>query len=121
MTAVAALEYRRMRAPREDGQSLIAPALAEVADLLAAQEQRRTSAAYADYDLQGRALGDISHAARVDLIEAALAYTRAYRDVRVPSTSRILLAGHQPQLFHPGVWLKNFVLSHLGSLHGAVP
>ena len=32
----------------------------------------------------------------------------------------MLLAGHQPQLFHPGVWFKNFVLSSLAEAHQAV-
>jgi hypothetical protein len=32
----------------------------------------------------------------------------------------IFLAGHQPQLFHPGVWLKNFALGSLARQHGAV-
>ncbi|MFO0912363.1 MAG: hypothetical protein U0795_05375 [Pirellulales bacterium] len=36
--------------------------------------------------------------------------------VQSPATadSRWIVAGHQPQLFHPGVWFKNFVLSRLG-------
>lgn len=33
----------------------------------------------------------------------------------------ILMAGHQPTLFHPGVWFKNFALDRLASRHGAVP
>lgn len=33
----------------------------------------------------------------------------------------ILLAGHQPQLFHPGVWFKNFVLGSLAAENDAVP
>ena len=28
------------------------------------------------------------------------------------------MAGHQPQLFHPGVWYKNFVLEQLAAEHG---
>ena len=32
----------------------------------------------------------------------------------------IFLAGHQPQLFHPGVWFKNFALDRLARRHGAV-
>src|SRR5437667_3763736 len=119
MTATAALEYRRLRAPREDGRSLIVPPLTEVAGLFAAHERCRASGTYADYDVQGRRLGELSAEARAALIRDALAYTRSYRDVRVAATSRVLLAGHQPQLFHPGVWLKNFVLSHLGALHQA--
>ena len=33
----------------------------------------------------------------------------------------LLLAGHQPELFHPGVWIKNFALNRLAREHGAVP
>jgi hypothetical protein len=46
----------------------------------------------------------------------AAEYTSHYRDVTRPSDmadwiSRPLIAGgHQPELFHPGVWLKNAVL-----------
>ncbi len=31
----------------------------------------------------------------------------------------IYLAGHQPQMFHPGVWFKNFVLGELARRDGA--
>ena len=31
----------------------------------------------------------------------------------------MILAGHQPQLFHPGVWFKNFVLSRLAESQAA--
>ena len=48
---------------------------------------------------------------------AARRWTAAYRNV--PRRSRpirsglIYLAGHQPQMFHPGVWFKNFALGEL--------
>jgi len=32
----------------------------------------------------------------------------------------IFLAGHQPQMFHPGVWLKDFALGALAKQHGAI-
>ncbi len=32
----------------------------------------------------------------------------------------VFLAGHQPQLFHPGVWFKNFALDDLAKRHGAI-
>ena len=35
------------------------------------------------------------------------------------STRLIYLAGHQPQMFHPGVWFKNFALGELARRHGA--
>ena len=31
----------------------------------------------------------------------------------------MFLAGHQPELFHPGVWFKNFALGELARRHGA--
>src|SRR5262249_39384771 len=33
----------------------------------------------------------------------------------------LLMAGHQPELFHPGVWVKNFALNGLARRHGGVP
>ena len=33
----------------------------------------------------------------------------------------LILAGHQPELFHPGVWVKNFALSGLARRHGLTP
>jgi len=31
------------------------------------------------------------------------------------SRQRLVLGGHQPELFHPGVWFKNFLLSEIGT------
>ncbi|MBI3838022.1 MAG: hypothetical protein HY288_08825 [Planctomycetia bacterium] len=115
-----ALEHRRLRAPRENGATLVNPPLSGVGDLL---EQNVALAGSYDYDVQGRALCDLALAARRELVEAAWNYTRAYRDVPQPvigPTMRVFLAGHQPHLFHPGVWFKNFALSHMAARHGAV-
>jgi hypothetical protein len=85
-----------------------------------AAENARRRAAY-DYDVQGRSLGDLRRAGRAELLRAAIEYTSSYRDVQVhPDAQRIFLAGHQPQLFHPGVWIKHFALGRLAELHDAV-
>ena len=44
----------------------------------------------------------------------------AYRDADPPvgDGGPLFLAGHQPQLFHPGVWFKNFALSALARKWG---
>ena len=60
--------------------------------------------------------------ARAELLAEARRWTASYRDL--PSKSAdpqtpIYLAGHQPQMFHPGVWLKNFALGELAKQHGA--
>lgn len=107
------LEHRRLRAPGDDGGTLIEPPLAEADDLIRQNLRQRQT----DCDLQGRSLSELAAQARRDLLAAAFNYTRQYRDVAQPpagSDTQVVLAGHQPQLFHPGVWYKNFVLGRLG-------
>jgi len=114
------IEYRRLRAPREDGGTLIEPPLESAEELI---RHNTESAAQSNVDLQGRTLRDVAQQARADLICDALRYTQSYRDVTDPQltpTTPILLAGHQPQLFHPGVWFKNFVLGRLAARHHAI-
>ncbi len=116
----AALEHRTLRAPRDNGGKLIDPPLGAIEDLLARNE---ATMAAVDYDVQGLSLNRLAARARVELVDAAWNYTRAYRDVpRLDPTAaqRLFVAGHQPQLFHPGVWFKNFVLSALAARHGGV-
>lgn len=115
-----ALEHRRLRAPREDGAKLIDPPLSAIGDLV---EQNIAAAAARDYDVQGRSLAKLAIEARGELVEAAWRYTSTYRDVPRPVVRpdmRVFVAGHQPQLFHPGVWFKNFALSALAREHRAV-
>ncbi len=110
----------RLRTPAEDGGVLVEPPLAELDHMLA--ENRAIRAGWR-YDVQGRSLTELVRQARGDLLRAALAYTRQYRDVpAVPdaSATEFFLAGHQPELFHPGVWLKNFVLGGMARSRGAV-
>ena len=53
-------------------------------------------------------------ATRERFVAEALAYTRGYRDVTDPvGHAPLLLAGHQPELFHPGVWAKNIAIAQL--------
>lgn len=114
----ATLEYRRLRAPRENGSRLIEPPLGEAGALLAANEERRRQSSA---ELCGRPLPELALSARQELVAAARAFTSRYRDVpSIVSSERVLLAGHQPQLFHPGVWYKNIVLSRLAESHQAV-
>ena len=111
--------YRRFRAPRRHGEVLADPPLEEAGCLLRAN---RLSRARYDCDIQGQPLEELVSAARRHLRAAALQYTAAYRDVAPPpdAGAPFILAGHQPQLFHAGVWFKNFALSSAGRHLGAV-
>src|SRR5262249_52939885 len=57
-----------------------------------------------------------------DIVQEASAYLQAAGEpVPKTNTDSLLLAGHQPELFHPGVWVKNFALNSLARRHGATP
>ncbi|MCG8584723.1 MAG: hypothetical protein MI757_08440, partial [Pirellulales bacterium] len=104
--------YRRLRAPQEDGAHLVEPSLADI-DAVVAENRRRLAA---DYDVQGMSLVALRDQARSDLIAAATRYVRDYTDVSESDLSTdapIILTGHQPQLFHPGVWFKNFLADQI--------
>jgi hypothetical protein len=105
-------------APHTSGARLIQPPAESMSDLLALNRQ---ILARSDYDVQGVPLVELAAAGKRQLLAAALQYTRSYRDVPDPpaAPADILLAGHQPELFHPGVWLKNFALGELARQHGA--
>ncbi len=113
-------EHTRLRAPAADGGKLVAPPLDRVGEVL---ECNAALVAAYDYDVQGRPLAQLAEQARSELVQAAWAYTRSYRDIPRPAveaSTRIVLAGHQPQLFHPGVWFKNFALHEIAAQHGGV-
>jgi hypothetical protein len=112
-----ASEYGSLRAPAGDGQSLIDPPLDCLLEVVA---QNRELLASVEYDVQGCSLAELSAGARRGLIELAIFHTRQYREVpsRWKNTADLadapyVLSGHQPELFHPGVWFKNFVLGAL--------
>ena len=122
---VTTSRHRKLRAPREDRGVLIDPAWGALPDVVA-----RNAALRGDwtFDVAGESITAFAAAARAEFVAEALAYTRSYRDVTGEAflsspfplpPSPLLLAGHQPELFHPGVWAKNFALSGLAAATGA--
>jgi hypothetical protein len=82
-----------------------------------------------DRSLQGRSLADLRRWARDCCLRAAEQYTvqlsRQSPDQRSTTEARraetptpLFVAGHQPLLFHPGVWVKNFAVDRLAALSG---
>lgn len=105
--------YRRLRAPRDDGQALVEPPPAQIGRVL--QRNALVRHRLGDVHFLERSIHELRGAAREEFLRLATEYTRAYRDVSLPAQSvqRIILAGHQPELFHPGVWFKSFLLDRL--------
>lgn len=114
----------RYRAPREEGQALVVPRGEAIGDLL---DTNRSLISGYDYNTSGRSLAELAQSARQAVVARAVEYTSAYRDVpsewREPQfvrTQPLFVAGHQPELVHPGVWFKNFVLGRLAQRHEGI-
>lgn len=112
------LSYRRIRAPKGHGQALVDPPWEQLVSRIAAGPG---DVPWSTYDFGGCSGYELSQSGRAALLDAAREYTLGYRDVVVPESPRaFLLTGHQPELFHPGVWFKNIALDALASQLGAV-
>lgn len=107
--------FDEFRAPSRHGTALIVPSLenakGNIDDNVALAAKRRDDWA------------DLANSGREHIVQSARKYTSAYRSVEslghLPDQP-IVMAGHQPALFHPGVWFKNFALSRIASQTGAL-
>jgi len=103
--------YLRYSAPVENGQILSVPPWHSVDALLTSNLAIRAAQSA---EIQGRSLLDLSAEAREATLAAAMAYTAKYADVdQYDAKLPLILAGHQPELVHPGVWLKDFAASRI--------
>ncbi len=140
MSLVSSDEYQQYRAPRTDGSYLVQPSRAELlAGLTGTGYTASDYRASSDVDsgvfgsgshgveFCGKSLDVVREQARAEVLRKAIDYTRAYRDVQyIPALDSasalppLIFSGHQPELFHSGVWFKNFLLSELAAQSGAI-
>lgn len=92
-----------LAAPGDDGGVMTAPALDAYPAVLSTN--RRRLAKFDDYSWQGVSTGELRRRFR----EAAGFELHG---------GPLIVSGHQPQLFHPGVWLKNFVAGAAAGIVG---
>jgi hypothetical protein len=109
------IRAHHIRAPQGDGEALIEPPLREAEQKLL---QNRANQKENVVTAFGFSLEVPASVARFQLINNAVEYSREYCDVAVRGSyeTPVVLAGHQPELFHPGVWLKNFVAHETQSI-----
>lgn len=106
----------RLRAPQGDGEILAHPPLAAAADLAV---NNRAIFAESRLEIDGVPLAELRRRASAEAFRAAQRFLGlTVSDAPPPS---LFVVGHQPELFHPGVWVKNFALYALARRHGAVP
>jgi hypothetical protein len=107
----------QVRAPKEDGAVVAEPPLSEASRLASENVNRVLRSAPA---LLGRPWREVFADARRALDRAVHDYHRRFEgnaDIW-KGNGRIFMAGHQPELFHPGVWVKNFAIHGLAQQHG---
>jgi len=100
----------RLRAPANDGEVLAVPGIDAIPALV---EANRRKLDRDDVWIDGIPLHELRALARREVLEAA----GSDADPALP----LLLAGHQPELAHPGVWVKNFALHGLACKLGGTP
>ncbi|MDB5346282.1 MAG: hypothetical protein JWP89_4659 [Schlesneria sp.] len=98
--------------PRQHESVLVVPCADDLPDLILANAQRLSST---DFDLDGISFQQLRDEAREAVIAEAVGYTSSLinDDIAVDRQSPLVVTGHQPELFHIGVWAKNFAAAGL--------
>jgi hypothetical protein len=96
----------RLQAPSASGEVLAVPNFDEVPRLIRANQQALDRD---DVQIDRLPLRSLRRLARREALRAA----SPSPDQSVDPESPLLLTGHQPELSHPGVWVKNFALNGL--------
>jgi hypothetical protein len=96
----------RLQAPSADGAVLAVPNFDTVPRLI---ESNRRALDRDDVRIDDLPLRSLRRLARHEVLKAAWPAS----DRPVDAESPLVLSGHQPDLFHPGVWVKNFALNGL--------
>ncbi len=103
-----------LRVPREDQSVLTHPPLD---NLLTTIDENRNLARNADISVQGKPLSSLQKEMRVAVLDAAASYTQQLTGTMpiVGAPETLIVGGHQPALFHTGVWVKNFAINALAN------
>ena len=124
-------EYRSYRAPSENHSRLCVPELDSLGPSILENRRQFESSSCRWLDIP---LTKIRTWAQNDTLQLATDFTRRYwssesscesilsgaRSPKSASICPLILSGHQPELFHPGVWFKNFLLSSLAKQHSGI-
>jgi len=114
------MDPHRLRAPSSDGALLADPPLDHAGSALAENGERLRRW---DHDFHGRRAGRLRAMARAQVVALARRHHEAFGLdwPEIPAQpGRLIVTGHQPELFHPGVWVKNFAVAGLAEGQGAV-
>ena len=107
--------YQKLHAPRGHGEALVEPSPVSPASLIS--DNRQALAIASTVSIDGVELAQLREAARADIVRLASDFTSSYREISQPANSDapLILSGHQPALYHPGVWFKNFLIDRIAA------
>lgn len=109
----------RPHLPAGHGELLTSPDFSEWASIALANH---TASAGWDARVGGVALGELRALARAEALAAGAAYSaRLGIEHAAPGdpAGLIVATGHQPEIYHTGVWVKDFLVQRLGRETGA--
>jgi hypothetical protein len=115
----------QLRAPASDGGLLVDPPADRLPAALADNLARLASW---NHDFQGRSALRLREQVRREVMalscrflkQHGLSEPRIARDAADEPIGPLLVTGHQPELFHPGVWIKNFAIAGIAAEHHGV-
>lgn len=106
-----------LRVPGEEGAVLSVPPRSQWSDLLAENLVERDRVL-----IFGEPVEAIRRRARRETLSLAEEYSRQFQEPSPSAAAKDatwLVAGHQPELFHAGVWIKNVALARWGAELGS--
>ena len=110
----------RRQTPVGHGEVLTEPEYSTWAGLAAANH---ALAASWECTVAGVPLGELRAEARAEAIDAAEGFSAGLGvpiDIGGDPEGLMVMTGHQPELYHPGIWVKDFLLQRLADETGAV-
>jgi hypothetical protein len=119
---------QRFRVPSRSGEVLAVPGFEAIPKLI---EENRRRLASSHVKIWGRPLHSFRAYARAEVLALSQSqlkqvpgFTSEPLSLLVNDrldSSPLIVSGHQPELSHPGVWIKNFVLNGLARKVGGIP
>ena len=112
------MQDKHYQVPAEDGRILLDPERDQLPGLL---RTNREALARLDLPLAGKTLRELRLEARRDALAAAQGYlSRLGLSTPAVADGPLVVTGHQPTFYHPGVWFKNFLTQWLARETGGV-
>jgi hypothetical protein len=109
----------RLNAPTGHGEVVTHPSFAAWAEQ--ARANARAAAAW-DFSVAGAPATELRRRARREAVAAAARFSERLGVPVAPAPAEpdlVVVTGHQPELFHPGIWVKHFLLQRLAEETGA--